>query len=205
MNATNRLTNRVLLFVVGAVLLVVGAGAVAAGVLAAGNPPAWIERPASAARDVQDALAGWTWQVPGAGTVSVPLLIAAAAVVILIVLLLAFLGTRNRGRSKTVLEVDVAGGRTTVDRNVAEAVLTEPLMRRPDVLSARTGAYRIGGTRAVELAVTVRPGAPLGAVVAAAEAAVREWDELLGVRMPIMLHLSDRRWRDGFRSPTRVR
>ncbi|QYM65196.1 hypothetical protein [Microbacterium sp. Se5.02b] len=50
----------------------------------------------------------------------------------------------------------------------------------------------------------MRPGAPLGAVVDAAEAAIREWDELLGERIPIMLHLSDRRWRDAFRSPRRV-
>ncbi|MFK3676475.1 hypothetical protein ACI2IP_02005 [Microbacterium sp. NPDC090218] len=205
MNATNRLMNRVLLFVAGAVLLAGGGIALAAGTLAAGTPPEWLRRPVDAVAGAVDTAAGWTWQVAGIGTVSVPLLIVGAAVVILTVVLLAFLGTRRRGGSKTVLEVDVAGGRTTVDRDVAEAILTEPLVRRPDVLSARTGAYRIGRTRAVELAVTVRPGAPLGAVLAAAEKAVEEWDELLGARIPIMLHLSDRRWRDTFRSPTRVR
>lgn len=205
MNATNRFMNRLLLFVVGVVLLVGGGVALAAGTLAAGDPPRWLRRPASTATDAVETAAGWTWQIPGIGEVSASWLLAGATAVILTGILLAFLGTRRRGGTKTVLEVDVAGGRTTVDRDVAEAVLTEPLVRRPDVISARTGAYRIGRTRAVELAVIVRPGAPLGAVVTAAEKAVQDWDDLLGARIPILLHLSDRRWRDTFRSPTRVR
>jgi hypothetical protein len=205
MNATNRFMNRFLLFVAGAVLLGGGGVALAAGILTAGDAPPWLRRPASTATDAVEAAAGWTWQIPGIGEVSASLLLAGVSAVILLAVLLTFLGTRRRGGTKTVLEVDVAGGRTTVDRDVAEAVLTEPLVRRPDVISARTGAYRIGRTRAVELAVIVRPGAPLGAVVTAAEKAVQDWDDLLGARIPILLHLSDRRWRDTFRSPTRVR
>lgn len=204
MNTTNRFVNRMLLFAVGVVLLVLGVGALAAGILATGDAPAWIKQPASAVSDALATAFEWTWQVPGVGSVSVPLVLAAGTLLVLIVILVAFLSTRRQGHSKTVLELGGAGGRTVVDRNVAEAVLTDSLLRRPDVLSARTGAYRIGRKRAVELAVIVRPGAPLGAVVAAAEHAVREWDELLGKRIPILLHLSDRRWRDGFRSPTRV-
>lgn len=204
MNATNRVMNRVLLFFAGAALLVAGAVALAAGIISAGEVPEWMRRPASAVADLWESALGSTVEVGGVGAVSVPLLLAAATAVILTVLLIVFLSTRRRGRSKTVLEVDAAGGRTTVDRNVADAVLTEPLVRRPDVISARTGAYRVGRTRAVELAVIVRPGAPLGAVVEAAEEVIRDWDELLGARIPILLHLSDRRWRDAFRATTRV-
>lgn len=205
MNATNRIMNRVLLFLAGVVLLGGGLVALAAGVLSAGNAPAWMQRPAGAVAEAWASAADWTWEVAGIGTVSVPAVLAAAAVVVLAVLLIVFLSTRRRGGSKTVLEVDAAGGRTTVDRNVADAVLTEMLLARPDVLSARTGAYRIGRARAVELAVVVQPGASLGAVVAAAETAIGEWDRLLGARIPILLHLSDRRWRDALRSTTRVR
>jgi len=205
MNATNRVMNRVLLFVAGAVVLGVGVGALAAGVIAVGDSPAWLQRPLSAVADAAATVSVSTWQLAGVGTVPVLLVVAAAAAVLLTVILLVFLATRGRGGTKTVLEVDAPDGRTAVDRTVLDALLTEPLIRRPDVLSARTSAYRIGRTRAVELAVTVRPGAPLGAVVAAAEAAVRAGDALLGARIPIMLHLSDRRWRDAFRAPTRVR
>ncbi|MFB8189633.1 hypothetical protein ACFC14_09940 [Microbacterium sp. NPDC055988] len=204
MNATNRFVNRSVLFLAGAVLLVAGAVALAAGVLAAGEPPAWLRRPATEVAAAWESAEGWTWQAMGIGPVSMPVLLAVAAAVVLTVLLVVFLSSRRRGRSKTVLDVVTATGRTTVDRNVVDAVLTEPLIRRPDVLSARTGTYRVGSTRAVELAVTVRPGAPLATVVAAAEAAIGDWDDLLGSRIPILLHLSDRRLREGFRSPTRV-
>ncbi|MDF2507307.1 MAG: hypothetical protein K0Q52_1166 [Microbacterium sp.] len=205
MNATNRFVNRSVLFLVGAALLVAGVVALAAGALATGDAPAWIRRPAREVAAAWEPARDGTWEVPGIGVVSTPLLFGAAAVLVLTTLLVVFLSSRRRGRSKTVLDVDTVAGRTTVDRNVADAVLTEPLIRRRDVLSARTGAYRIGQTRAVELAVTVRPGASLGGVVAAAEEAIGDWDDLLGSRIPVLLHLSDRRWREGFRAPTRVR
>lgn len=204
MNATNRLVNRMLLLVAGMILLAAGGVALAAGVLAGGDAPSWLQQPASTVSAAVESAAAWTWQFPGVGPVSVLLLLTAATAVLLVIALIAFLATRRRGRAKAVLEVDVAGGRTTVDRNVAEDVLTEPLIRRPDVLSARAAAYRVGRKYAVALAITVRPGAPLGAIVAVTEKAVREWDELLGARIPILVHLSDRRWRDAFRSPTRV-
>lgn len=204
MNATNRLVNRLLLFVTGAILLAAGGLALAAGVLAGGDAPPWLRRPASVMSAAVETAATWTWQIPGVGPVSTVVLLTAAAAVLLVIALIAFLATRRRGRAKAVLEVDGAGGRTTVDRNVAEEVLTDPLIRRPDVLSARAAAYRVGRKHAVALAITVRPGAPLGAIVAATEKAVREWDHLLGARIPILVHLSDRRWRDAFRSPTRV-
>ncbi|MEU4016803.1 hypothetical protein AB0E56_16185 [Microbacterium sp. NPDC028030] len=204
MNATNRLANRALLFVAGVLLLALGVGALAAAAVATGEAPTWIRRPAATVMDIWGASSTWTWQLAGLGAAPAPVVLAAGGCLLLTVVLVVFLGTRRRGGSRTVLEIDAADGRTVVDRDVAESLLTEPLVRRPDVLSARTAAYRIGGSRAVELAVTVRPGAPLGAVVDAAEAAVREWDELLGERIPIMLHLADRRWRDALRSPRRV-
>jgi len=205
MSATSRVWNRVLLFVAGAVLLLVGCAALAAGVVSAGNPPDWLRRAATRAVDAWGTAAAWTWEIEGIGTVPTIPLIAATVVVLLTVVLMIFVFTRGRGRSTTVLEVDSVDGRTTVDRNVVEALLTEPLIRRPDVLSARTGAYRVGKARAVELAITVRPGASLGAVVAAAEGVIAEWDQLLGARIPILLHLSDRRWRDALRSTMRAR
>nr|WP_017203710.1 hypothetical protein [Microbacterium barkeri] len=199
MNATNRVMNRVLLFLAGVVLLAAGIVALAAGILAGGDPPVWTREPLRVITDVWSSLARWTVDVAGVGPVSVLLLIAVGTALLLTVLLLVFLGTRGRGRTREVLEVDGVGGRTAVDRSVADAVLAEPLSRRPDVETSR-----VRRAPAIELAVTVRPGAPLGAVVAAAQAAVREWDQLLGSRVPILLHLADRGWRDSFRTATRV-
>lgn len=205
MNTTNRVLNRVLLFLAGAVLLAAGVVALAAGVLSAGDPPVWLRGPASVVTDAWGSVTTRTVEVAGVGTVPVAMVLTATVLVVMTLLLLVFVCTRRRGRSKTVLAVDAADGRTSVDRSVVDAVLTDPLVERADVLSARTEAYRIGSTRAVGLTVTVRPGASLGAVVAAAERAIAEWDGLVGTRIPIMVHLSDRRWRDALRSTTRVR
>lgn len=204
MNATNRVTNRVLLFLTGVILLIAGAASLASGLFSAGDPPVWIREPVAAASDAWVTAAGWTVELGAIGAVPALLLIAAAVVVVLAVLLLVFICTRGRGRTKSVLWIDADEGRTTVDTSVADAVLTAPLLDRPDVLSARASTYRVKKTRAIELAVIVRPGASLANVVSAAEAAISDWDALLGSRVPVMLHLSDRRWRDAFQSRSRV-
>ncbi|MBO0981912.1 hypothetical protein IPV10_15280, partial [Microbacterium sp. SD291] len=141
------------------------------------------------------------------GDVTIPgiLVAASAAALLLTVLLLFFLFSRAGSKAKNVLRVETDGGRTTVDRNVADAVLTAPLAARPDVISARSAVHTVRRAPAVELVVTVRRGASLAGVLAAAESAVRDWDALLGVRTPVMVHLADRGWRDSLRSRRRVR
>jgi hypothetical protein len=205
MNATNRVINRLVLFLAGAVLLIAGASVLAAGLLGAGEPPSWAQGSLAAASEAWASATGWTVNMAGIDPVPVVLLVAAATALLLTVLLLVFVFTRGRGRSNDVLAVDTDRGTTTVDRDVADAVLTEPLNARPDVISARVGAYRVRRAPALELAVTVQPGASLDAVLAAAESAVRDWDQLLGTRIPIMMHLSDRRWRDALRPRVRVK
>lgn len=205
MNATNRVVNRLVLFLAGVVLLAAGAAALLAGLLAAGVLPPWAQGVLPVVSTAGSSFASSTVEIVGVGTVQVAPLIAGAVVLVLTVLLLVFLFTRGRGRANSVLEVDAREGCTIVDRNVADAILTAPLTARPDVLSARVGAYRVRRTRAIVLAITVQPGASLGAVLSAAETAVRDWDELLGTRIPIMVHLSDRRWRDALRPRARVR
>ncbi|KJQ55116.1 hypothetical protein [Microbacterium sp. SA39] len=204
MNATNRVTNRVVLFLAGAALLIAGASSLAAGLLEAGDPPVWAEGGLAAVSEAWASTARRTVEIAGVGAVPVALLIAAAAVLLLTALLLVFVFTRGGGRSNDVLAIDAEGGRTTVDRDVADAILTAPLAARTDVISARVNAYRVRRTQALELAVIVQPGASLDAVLAAAETAVSDWDDLLGTRIPIMLHLSDRRWRDALRPRVRV-
>jgi len=87
---------------------------------------------------------------------------------------------------------------------VVDAVISGALAERPDVLSARTGVYLVGGRRTVRLAVTVRQGASLGDVLAAAERAIADWDSLLGGEDPILIHFTDRGWLGRYRSAARV-
>lgn len=204
MNAANRVLNRGVLLLTG--LLLAGAGAIA---LLYGIRPdwarPWISWLDGAVADVTANVAALRLPLGGGAElrgIAVVLLIAAVVVLMIAVL---FLFTTRRGRTHDVLRLSSARGRTVVDRNVVDALLRRPLNARHDVLAVRTAAYTVRGAPAVALAVTVRKGAPLGAVLDAADVAVRRCDEVLGARMPVLVHLQDTRWRDAWRARTRVR
>ncbi|WP_217178638.1 hypothetical protein [Streptomyces sp. AC495_CC817] len=204
MNATNRVVNRGLLFAAGAVLLVAGVVAILVGIR-----PGWAE-PALAVVDraagqVGAGLDAVRIELPGGAALPGPALALLVVAVLGVVGALVFLFTRGGGRTADVLRIDASDGRTSVDRTVADAVIGGALGARPDVLSARTSAYRVRRRPAVALTLSVRRGAPLGAVLAAAESAVSDWDALAGESIPVMVHIADPRWRDALRSRTRVR
>lgn len=201
MNATNRIMNRALLALGGVILAAAGLAAVIGTVRpewAAGSyatVTGWAERALAAA----DAPA---FAVPGDPPVFV--IAALALAVVVTVLLVAFLLTRHRGRTATVVTATTPGGTVTVDGSVAEAVLAGPLRRRRDVLAAHLRAYRVRGVAAIRLSITVRRGADLAQALAAAENAVAAWDALAGARVPVLIHLTDRTWRDALRSGIRA-
>ncbi|OAN35190.1 hypothetical protein [Microbacterium sp. H83] len=204
MNATNRFANRIVLFIAAVVLVVAGAALFVIGAVQNGIRADWISGLSRAMTDVWSIATRPTIDVAGIGVVPVAAVIAAAVVVVVLVLLIVFLSTRGGGRTADVWSADGADGRIAVDRSVADAVLGAPLRARPDVVSAQVSAWMIRGRRALELSVRVQPTARLDAVVAAAEQAVDVWDGLLDARTPVVLHLSDRSWRDAFRPRTRV-
>ncbi|MFE7504142.1 hypothetical protein [Promicromonospora sp. NPDC057488] len=196
MTSTGRWLNRALLLVCGLLLLAGGAAAVLAG-----TRPGWL----APAEPGLERSRTWAASLPDVGGLSGVQAAALAAAIVLIVLLIVFLSTRGRGRTSTVVSLRADDGRTTVDQGVARALLAGPLTERADVLSARTSVYRVKGAPAICLAVIVRRGADLSRVLSAAERAVEDWDSLAGVRVPVLVHLADRRWRDNPRNRTRVR
>ncbi len=202
MTSTGRWLNRALLLVCGLLLLVGGAVAVLAGVRPQGA--GWWA-PAEYAEPALDRSRTWVAGLPDVGGLSGAQAAALAVAVVLTVLLIVFLSTRGRGRTSTVVRLRADDGRTSVDQGVAGALLAGPLTERGDVLSARTSVYRVKGAPAICLAVIVRRGADLSQVLAAAERAVADWDSLAGVRVPVLVHLADQRWRDRPRTRTRVR
>ncbi|WP_020018008.1 hypothetical protein [Promicromonospora sukumoe] len=202
MSSTWRWSNRALLLVCGLLLVAAGGAAVLLGApsrYTGALAPA--ERASSAARWSE----AWAAGLPDVAGLPGAQAAALAAAVVLLVLLLVFLRTRGGGRTPTVVRLEAQDGRTTVDQGVARALLADPLAERADVLSARTGVHRVKGAPAICLTVIVRRGADLAGVLAAAEAALADWDELAGVRVPVLVHLADRRWRDGLHARTRVR
>ncbi|MFI8524924.1 hypothetical protein ACIGB8_10785 [Promicromonospora sukumoe] len=200
MSSSSRWLNRALLLLCGLLLLAGGAAVVLDEV----RPRGWWV-PAERAQPALDRSRTWAAGLPDVGGVPGVQAAALAVAVVLIVLLIVFLATRARGRTSTVVSLRADDGRTTVDQGVARALLAGPLTERGDVLSARTSVHRVRGAPAICLAVIVRRGADLAQVLAAAERAVEEWDSLAGVRVPVLVHLADRRWRDSPRTRTRVR
>lgn len=202
MSSTSRVLNRGLLLLCGLLLGVAGTAAILAGAPTGSTGEWWSMEPAGAALSQAASMAAG---LPAVGGVPGALVIALAVAVLLTVLLVVFVSTRRSRRTATVLDLRSDDGRTRVDPNVAEALLAGTLGERPDVLSARTGVYRVKGAPAISLVLTVRRGANLARVLSAAEDALDEWDALAGVRVPVMVHLSDRSWLDGLRSSARVR
>ena len=200
MNATNRVLNRAVLLIAGLLLAAAGAAALL-----------WAWRPDRAQvvlshveRSVDDALQGQSVTVLGSD-IPVVLIAASVAALILAVALIIFVFARGRGSVHDVARIRADDGRTEVDRSVVDAVLSGALIACPDVVSARTGVFLVKGVRTVRLSVTVRQGASLGDVLAAAEQAIRDWDSLLGGETPILIHLTDRGWLGRYRSAVRVR
>lgn len=204
MNSTNRVLNRLLLLIGGLVLAVIGAASLLWAVR-----PAWADDALTAieqrADDAITDIGAVTITVAGVGELPIALLAALAVALLLVIALVVFIFTRGRGDVREVARMTASDGRTDVDRNVVDAMLVRPLAGRADVLSARTGVYRVKGTRTVRLAVTVRQGASLGDVLTAADRAIQDWDALLGGTTPVLVHLTDRGFLERLRPATRVR
>ena len=200
MTSSSRILNR-------AVLLVAGLLALAGGLLAArpllpeGFVTTWW-RPVQ--RAIADALSTVSsWQLPW-GASDAARIVAAGAGLVIAVAMIAFLTTRRRRRTRTMLAFADGTGTTSVDETIADAVLTDPLRRRGDVLSSRIKGYRIRGRTALHLSVVPRSGADLSALLAETERAVAGWDALSGTRAPVVVHFADRAGFDRLRSPTRA-
>ncbi len=203
MNATNRVLNRALLFIVGIMLAAVGAAAM----LTAVRPP-WAQAAVAAIAEWVDkagsALASWGLDLSGATVTLTAAWIALGVILVLLILLIVFIATRGGGKTTTVLQVDAEDGTARVDRNVADAVLAGTLRRRPDVLSAHTSSYRVKGKPAIKLTVATRQNTPLPRILQATEDAVADWDALAGSEIPVVLHLTGRSRLEQWRSATRV-
>ncbi|MEZ7754216.1 hypothetical protein O5Y58_01760 [Microbacterium paraoxydans] len=205
MTSAGSAANRAVLLGGAAVFLSGGVVLLAGGLRGTGMLPPPVEDALAQAEGLVVWSGAWGLDVPGVGFVPLWALAGLAAAVLLVVLLLAFLLTRRPRRERTLLRLVGEGGTTTVDRSVAEELLAAPLADRADVLAARVTSRKVGREIALGLVVTPRPGAALGQVLAAADAVVQEWDAVTGMRMPLVVHIADRGWRELFRSRQRMR
>jgi hypothetical protein len=159
MNDTNRALNRVFIFLVGLIFLVVGAAAAALLVW-----PWWADRWEQAGRNtatvVSDALA----DSPVPGTDTSWWMLAATAVVLLIVILMVVIianvgggGSREIYR-KRISEQDAASDRLLIDTSFAAEALKHSLDKRADLVGSTVGAFTVKRQPVLHLGLTPRQG-----------------------------------------------
>lgn len=210
MTGTNRALNRAFLVLVGCLMLAAGLVAVGSWALPAGG--AVRDDVAATADRFFDWLPTWQAHLEGLGWGAVPwvLLVVPAVALVLVVLLGVFVVAQGRGRTRDVVRErstgDAVPGSLEVDVNIASAVVGDALGGRSDCAGATVSAYRVSGVTgaaAMKVTVTPRRGADVGRLVDAAVRGVEDWDELLGRRVPVLVHLTRGSW-SGLRRPSRV-
>ncbi|MDO8382124.1 MAG: hypothetical protein Q7T17_04015 [Microbacterium sp.] len=170
MTRTNRLANRIILAVIGLIALALAA------VVALPFAP----------------MLGFTipWEdlglaVPDATLPPVVWTVAGAAFVV-VLFAITWIVTRGRGRTSTALSIEGA----TIDASVVQSVLRERLANAPDVVVVSASAHRRRGGPVVLVRVQARPGPDLAALQTAIRGAIDRLDEVIGTRIPLVVHLT---------------
>lgn len=196
MNSTNRFLNRLFVFLIGFVVLAVGA-AVSIGAVFPEVRTTVGDRAESAVGPTTDAIDTQPW-----------ILWATAAVtVILILALLRFVFRQGRGHTGTLLRVDErpsgktvderpsgrkkdsTTGSVTLDVKVAAHVLEHAVSRNPDVVSVDVVGFRIKKQNTLRLTAHARRGASPVELRRSIDSVIAEWDDVLGASTPIVIQI----------------
>ena len=193
MNNTNRGLNRFGIFVVGLVLLVVGAAAAAAAAI-----PEWLKTWKSVAGSVDDSV-GDVVENTAAGPAgqSWLLLAIAAACLVLIVLLAVFIFRQGRGHTRVLVTDAAAGprgekteGAVIIDGAVAEQSIRAALETHPGLMSTSVSTFAVKRTPVLRITTTVRRGVSPQAVRSFVDETVAAWDTVLGREVPVLIQIN---------------
>lgn len=205
MNSTNRGLNRLLILIVGIVLVVLGAAAIA--VVTVPFIAEWWRDNRAAALDTIDGWFAWNpfAAVPGvdAGDTA-PIVVPILGVVLLVVvaaLLIAFALRQGRGRASIVHRASAERGDVVLEADVAAHALGDALDGNAAFSAVRVSAWQVGRDRALKVAVTCGRGISPRVAVETVSDAVEALDRLLGVELPVIVEVGG-----GFRAakPKRV-
>ncbi|MET3810670.1 hypothetical protein [Arthrobacter sp. UYEF3] len=188
MNGTPRLLNRILIGILGAKLLVIGALLVLlATVPAVGS---WWQ--------------GWSGQVwttvrglfertrfPGRPESWLWIVIVVLLMVV-IGLMVAWLAQQGKGRANLLVVEEDAGevpGSVRIGGGVAEQALKAALADRPDLAGAMVATYEFRGEPSLRIRVQPRQGVAPHILAAEISALVEALDAVLGKRTPVLIHI----------------
>lgn len=174
MNDTNRALNRLFIFVVGLVLLVVGA---ATALLAW---PWWASRWEETGTTVRSAVADALTAAPVPGAdFSWWLVAAVALLLVIVILMIAIIASVGGGGSREIYRKPVtekapssdaaspaasaasaaSSDRLLIDTSFAAEALKHSLDKRPDLVGSTVGAFTVKGRPVLHVGVTARQGA----------------------------------------------
>jgi hypothetical protein len=173
MTSSNRTLNRIILFVLGLVAVVVGL-AMGAGVL-------------PALRDALEPSLTFPDRIEVPAT---SLWIVAAACLVVVVLALVWVFTRGRGGTAVAVREAQGDDEITVNVALVRDVIDHELAGVHDVVSSKVDMYTVRGHRAARLRVAVRRGGDAVTVLDAVDSAIATLDRTLGRELPVLVHLT---------------
>ncbi|WP_123681883.1 hypothetical protein [Curtobacterium sp. PhB115] len=173
MTKSNRTLNRIFLFILGLVAVLVGL-TIGAGVLPAVQDAAdpYVELP----RNV-DIPASSLW-------------IVAVACAVVIVLALVWVFTRGGGGTSVAVRERSGDDSVTVNVALVRDVVEHELAGVRDVVGSRVDTYLVRRQRAARIRVAVRRGGDAVSVLDAVDRAVAVLDRTLGRQVPVLVHLT---------------
>lgn len=192
MNQTPRILNRLLLGLIGALLMAVGAATTLLMFPAAAR---WWR---SVAAELGEGIDGLLQQTTLDGQRDSWLWIVLALVMLLIVAcMVGWVAAQGRGRSGTLAQDDSpadatgeAAGRVIINGSVAEQALKAALQERGDLVNAAVTTYVFDGEPALRIRVFPRSGVSPHEVATEVTDLVEALDLLVGRQTPVLISIS---------------
>jgi hypothetical protein len=173
MTRSNRILNRVILFVLGIVAFV------AAVVAGAGVLPV-----------VRDQLDRWITLPRTLPLDTTTLWAVAVGCAVVLVLAVLWIGTRGRGGTSIAVREEHEGDQVTVNVGLVRDVVEHELEGVHDIVGTRVDLYRVRSERAARIRVAVRRGGDAVTVLGAVDRALGTLDRVLGREVPAVVHLT---------------
>jgi len=173
MTTTNRGFNRVLLFLIGLISIIVGV-TIGAGVL----------------QPVRDALQQYVTLPEQVTVPDTALWIIAGVCAVVVVLALVVICTRGGGGTSVAVRERTGDDQVTVNVALVRDVIAHELADVRDVVTTKVDTYLVKKQRAARIRVHVRRGGDAVTVLDAVDHAVTTLDHTLGRTVPVLVHLT---------------
>lgn len=187
MNTTNRGLNHTIIFLIGLLVLLLGAAAI----LLAALPEVastWKDTAPTISRNVDDIFAAAPLFATGGSWLAVTAVVLLA---VLIVLLLIFIIRQGNGHTSELFhDTTTEHGATIVQSKVAKDALDNALADRDDLVSSSVSTYEIKGGTVLKIAATARRGVSPKDIAATIEQQLHALDQLLGFTVPALIQIS---------------